>query len=302
MADYLDLPHGLVHSKDYGGAGTPIVMIHGLGGSIANWDIIGPRLTTHGHVVAIDLPGFGLSPPGPDWSLETHTTAVIGVIEHLGGSAVLIGNSMGGLLAELVAANRPELVAALVLISPATPPRLPDPNIQWPMARRALVGASPGIGPAWSRRMVASMGSRELVTEWLERITHKPARVPLDMVESFVDITEKRKALPWAADAMPKTAQSIRDALVKRSRFVSMIRDIKTPTLVVHGIADPIVSRKSVEWLCSLRPDWTLIQMEDTGHTPQIDAPVRMLSLVEPWLESLLGQETNPAAGADMSG
>ena len=37
-----------------------------------------------------------------------------------------------------------------------------------------------------------------------------------------------------------------------------------------------------------MRPDWTLVQMEDTGHTPQIDAPIRTLSVVEPWLQDQL--------------
>jgi pimeloyl-ACP methyl ester carboxylesterase len=65
-----------------------------------------------------------------------------------------------------------------------------------------------------------------------------------------------------------------------------MVRKIMAPTLVLHGVDDPIVSRTAVEWLCWMRPDWTFIQMEDTGHTPQIDAPIRTLSLVEPWLTS----------------
>jgi pimeloyl-ACP methyl ester carboxylesterase len=90
-------------------------------------------------VVAIDLPGFGLSPPGRDWSLETHANAIVETAEHLGGPVALIGNSMGGLLCQMVASTAPHLVDALVSISPATPPRLPDPHIHWPTARRLLI-------------------------------------------------------------------------------------------------------------------------------------------------------------------
>lgn len=293
MSEYLELPQGPVHWRSYGGAGNTILLVHGLGGSIVNWDAIGPRLAKHGHVAAIDLPGFGLSPPGPDWSLETHARAVVDAIEHFGPPAVLIGNSMGGLISEMVAAGQPELVTALVLIAPATRPRLPDPNITWPVARRALIGSTPGIGPIYARRLITSMSSRDLVNEWLERITHKPGRVPLEMVEALVDQAERRRSFPWSVHAMPKTAQSIRRIFVKRSRFVSMIRDIEAPTLVVQGVADPMVSPRSVEWLCSLRADWTLVQMEDTGHTPQIDAPIRTLAVIEPWLE----QHVNPEFG-----
>lgn len=291
MSEYLELPHGPLHWKDYGGTGHPILLIHGLGGSVANWDAVGPRLTAHGRVSTIDLPGFGLSPPGRDWSLETHRRAIVETIEHIGDPVALIGNSMGGLLCEMTAAVRPDLVAALVLVSPATPPRLPDPHIHWPTARRLLINATPGVGTAVARRLVNSMTPRELIHESLRRITHKPGRVPLEMIESFVEVAERRSRLPWAADAVPKTGQAIRRHFMRRSAFVSMIRDIRAPTLVVHGVADPIVSPTSVEWLCDLRPDWTLVQMEDTGHTPQIDAPIRTVSVIGPWLEDHLKRE-----------
>ena len=287
MSQYLDLPTGPVNWKDYGGSGPLIVLVHGLGGSIANWDILGPRLSTYGRVAALDLPGFGLSPPGPDWTLETHARAVDSLVQHLGAPAILIGNSMGGLLSEMVAANKPELVRALVLISPATPPRFPDPYIHWPTARRLVVNSVPGVGTAMSRRMVSTMTPRELINESLARITHKPGRVPLEMVESFVHLAEIRSHYPWAAEAVPKTGQSIRRHFLQRREFVSMIRDIKAPTLVVVNS----VSRTAVEWLCSLRLDWTLVQMDDTGHTPHIDASVRFIGIVEPWLEAQLKQE-----------
>jgi pimeloyl-ACP methyl ester carboxylesterase len=110
-------------------------------------------------------------------------------------------------------------------------------------------------------------------------------------MEEFIAVAKKRQHLPWAGDAVPKTGQSIRRFFSRPSRFVSMVRDIKAPTLVVQGIADPIVSPTSVAWVCSLRPDWKLVQMEDTGHTPQIDAPVRFMGVVAPWLRAHLEQE-----------
>lgn len=295
VTEYLELPHGIIHWKDYGGEGEPFLMVHGLGGSIANWAMLGPRLSGHGHSVAIDLPGFGLSPPGPDWSLQTHTTAIVDAIEHLGGSVVLVGNSLGALLCEMVASSRPDLVSALILISPATPPRFPDPRIHWPTARRLILNATPGIGQVMTRRLLARMSPRELINDSLRRITHKPGRVPMDMVESFVDLAEKRSHLPWAADAVPKTGQAIRRFFLKRSRFVAMIREINAPTLVVHGMEDPIVSPTSVEWLCELRLDWDLVQMEDTGHTPQIDAAIRTWSVIESWLETHPNRESTPS-------
>lgn len=291
MSDYLELASGPVHYVDYGGTGRPFLLVHGLGGSVANWDLVGPALVTHGHVIAIDLPGFGLSPPRSDWSLSTHATAIAETAELLGAPVTLIGNSLGGLLSEIVAARQPHLVDALVLISPATPPRLPDPNIDWEMAWRLLLNATPGVGLALSRWLIRTLSPRELVNESLQRITHEVSRVPPEMIEAFVDVARRRSHFPWAVDAIPRTGAAIRSLFLRPSRFVATIRDIKAPTLVVQGVDDPIVSPKSVEWMCSLRLDWTLVQLEDTGHTPQIDAAERTLAVVEPWLASHVRQD-----------
>lgn len=288
MPDYVDLPTGPTHWIDYGGEGRPIVLVHGLGGSATNWNVVAPSLTRLGRVTALDLPGFGLTPPGPDWTLETHAAAIAAFIEYLGAPAALIGNSMGGLLAEMVASENDELVDSLILVAPATPPVLPDPSIDWSMAGRLLIGATPGLGLALNRRLVSRITPREMVNEALRRITHKPGRVPMELIEDLTEVAEIRSSYPWAGDAVPRTAQSIRSLFLKRRTFVEMIREIKAPTLVVQGVADPVVSPTAVEWLCALRLDWELVQMGDTGHTPHIDAPVRFLDTVVPWLERRL--------------
>jgi pimeloyl-ACP methyl ester carboxylesterase len=286
MGDYIHTPGGPVHVVDFGGTGQVFLLVHGLGGSTANWNAIGPRLTQFGHVVAMDLPGFGLSPPRANWRLETHAQAISEIVDAHGGRAALVGNSLGGLLSQMVAASRPEDVDSLILISPATPPRLPDPRINWSMARQLALSATPGVGSLMSRRLMAKLTAEQLIDESLERIAHKKGRVPMDLVEAFVDLARTRQSYPWAVDAVPKTSASIRNLFMRRSRFVEMIREITAPTLVIQGVADPIVSPTSVDWLCSLRPDWTLIHMEDTGHVPQIDAPVRLFAYLEEWLET----------------
>lgn len=291
MAGYIETDRGLIHWKDYGGSGDLIVLIHGLGGSIATWDATGPALTSLGRVVALDLPGFGLSPPSQDWELETHAAAIAAFIHEFDDKATLMGNSMGALLAQIVAADHPEKVEALVLLSPATPPRLPDPLIHWPTARRLLIQATPVLGPAVVKRVLGKMRPEEIVDWSLEAITYKRGRVPLEMVEALVDLARVRRNLPWSTEAVPRTGNSMARHFLRRSEYVAMTRRVRAPTLVVHGIGDLHVSPTSVQWLCGLRPDWELVQMEDTGHTPQMDAPVRLLSIVLPWLTDHLKRE-----------
>ena len=289
--EYRETSVGPVHFKDYGGTGTNHLLVHGLGGSICNWDALAPRLTDLGRIVAIDLPGFGLTPPGLDWSLQTHKRAISSFAERWGGPVTLVGNSMGGLLSEMVASERPELVEALVLLSPATPPRLPDPRIHWPTARRLAVQAIPILGPAVTRHYLKRLSPVELVGMTLTNVTHQPGRVPMPVVEEFVRLADRRSRLPWTEVAVPRTGRSIAKYFARPSRFVEMIRRIESPTLVVQGIEDHIVSPTSVEWMCSLRPDWTLVQMQDTGHTPQLDATHRLAEVVESWLKDTLERQ-----------
>jgi pimeloyl-ACP methyl ester carboxylesterase len=105
---YIDNAAGPIHVRTTEGDGEGVVVaVHGLGGSVRNWDPVAERLGRR--VIAIDLPGFGLSAPRPGDQIDVQVGAVVELIESLGSDPVtLIGNSMGGLVSELVAAARPE--------------------------------------------------------------------------------------------------------------------------------------------------------------------------------------------------
>src|SRR3954469_9741776 len=116
---------GPVHYVDYGGNpdGPVLVLVHGLGGSHLNWDLLAPQLTGQARVVALDLPGFGRSEPGGRRTSVPANVAVLGrfLDEVVKEPAVLVGNSMGGMLSILTAGERPESVSGLVLLDPAIP-------------------------------------------------------------------------------------------------------------------------------------------------------------------------------------
>jgi pimeloyl-ACP methyl ester carboxylesterase len=285
VTEFVATREGPAHHVDFGGSGSSFVLIHGLGGSTTNWIAVGPALSRQGRVRAIDLPGFGLTPPRRDFHLETHRDSVAAYLDELEAPThTLIGNSTGGLLAEMVAAARPDLVERLVLVAPATPPRFPDPRLDWPTVARLAMQATPPIGEVYGRWFLHSNTPEQLTRKTLEMVTHKPGRVPVAVIEASRDMAAIRKNLPWAQYASARTATSIARHYAKRSFYVDMIRSIEAPALVVQGMSDHIVSPTAIEWMCSLRPDWDLIQLEDTGHTPMRDAPLRFLDVVGGWL------------------
>src|SRR5579884_603453 len=91
---------GPVHLADHGGSGTPMLLVHGLGGSHANWLSVAPTLAERFRVYAVDLPGFGRSPAAGRKHTIAANVAVVGrVLEAISDQpGVLMGNSMGGLI------------------------------------------------------------------------------------------------------------------------------------------------------------------------------------------------------------
>ncbi len=127
---------GPVHFLDFGGPadGPLVVCVHGLGGSAVNWAAVAPTLAQTCRVVAIDLAGFGHTLGGSrSTSVQANNRLLHRfLVEVAGTPAILIGNSMGGLISIRQAARRAETVAGLVLVDPALPPALrarPDPKV-----------------------------------------------------------------------------------------------------------------------------------------------------------------------------
>src|SRR5215210_5383514 len=116
---------GPVHYVDFGGPeqAPTVVLVHGLGGSHLNWDLFAPLLRPHARVLALDLPGFGRSEPGDRRTTVQDNVKVLDrfLREVAGSPAVLVGNSMGGMISILQAAGSPQTVSGLVLLDAAVP-------------------------------------------------------------------------------------------------------------------------------------------------------------------------------------
>src|SRR5688572_3851361 len=103
------------------GSGEPVLLVHGLGGSIESWSNNVDRLAKSMRVIAVDLPGFGLSDkPKMNYTIRFYREFVIQFLKQLQlGQVSIVGSSLGGQVAAEVAISRPSLVKKLVLTSPA---------------------------------------------------------------------------------------------------------------------------------------------------------------------------------------
>lgn len=127
----------------------PLLLIHGSGFSGASWSPVVPVLAGHHHVIRVDLPGCGQSPPALSYDVPVQAGRVAAVLDDLGLRRVTtVGHSSGGYIATALAEQRPDLVRSLALIS--TGPS-PDALLPQPLPLRVLL--APPLGPLlWPRR------------------------------------------------------------------------------------------------------------------------------------------------------
>src|SRR5262245_34907734 len=103
------------------GRGEPVLLIHGLGGSIESWAHNIEELARNFRIIAVDLPGFGLSDkPRMIYTIRLYREFITQFLKHMRLDRVsIVGSSLGGQVAAEVAINHPSIVKKLVLISPA---------------------------------------------------------------------------------------------------------------------------------------------------------------------------------------
>lgn len=285
---------GPVHYVDFGGRddGPAVVLVHGLGGSHMNWDLFAPLLTPHARVWAIDLLGFGRSEPSGRATTVKANVAVLHrfLAEVVGEPAVLVGNSMGGMVSILAAGERPDAVAGLVLLDPAIPGprRAIDPLVAVTFALYAL----PFVGERflWWRRTRHSALAR--FRETMKLCGVDPDELPPEVIDRSVTLIEEREDLAGMDKAFLAAARSLVRLLVDPRRYRQAMASIDDPVLLVHGDRDRLVPVAAARDIARRHPDWRYLELADVGHVPQLQVPEKLAADVLAWMRTVVGART----------
>jgi len=247
--------------------GDTIVMVHGFGANKDNWTRMAGYLTDDFNVYAIDLPGHGGSSKPLDigYRLEDQAGYLARILEALSiGEAHIMGNSMGGAISALYAANHADRVKSLVLFDPAGILEYPSPLVD-------LV--SDGNNPLIPKQP----GDFERLMDFaLEEEPFVPWPI-LSVMEDRAIANQKVNEVIFAA---------IRDAGFEAD-FRNAIARIKAPVLIIWGRQDRVINYRNGEVFAQAIPDARLEVMEGIGHGPMIEAPEASAEL---FLE-FIGQE-----------
>jgi pimeloyl-ACP methyl ester carboxylesterase len=251
--DRLETPSGRVHVAEWG-RGPPILMVHGLFASSASFEHLLARLPEGRRGLAIDLPGFGESTPAPglEPSWDGFARAVIEAADALGLARFdLVGHSMGGGIAALVAARFPERVRKLVLVDAVALP--------FDVPLKGRLPLIPVIGEALFRMY----GERMFVGYFEGDVFHDPSKMDREKVLAWHGIFKGARAHALA---------SLR-ATADPGPVAQALGSIRAPTLVMWGERDAILSAALGRRLEKAIPGARLHIVPDCGHAPLEERP-----------------------------
>lgn len=249
-----------VHYTDEG-AGIPVLMIHGYGGSFRNYSHLAEEMKDDFRVIRVDLPGFGLSdaPQGYENGgdiVEMYRQFMQDFIpEVVGDSMYVFGNSMGGWMAWEIAANMPERIQGLVLLCAAGYDMEEVVKTVVPLFRLKPVRYifSRGVPMAYSKNK-------------LKILFANPANIRPENVISSNEITNKEGNLPWMM-TMAASGQT---------PDTSKITSIQVPTLIIWGEKDRLIPMDHAFRFERDIKGSKSITYPDAGHLPMVEQPERV--------------------------
>lgn len=285
---------------------TPLLLVHGLGGSVANWLTVAPDWAVGREVFALDLRGFGATPGHPaDTSIFSNRDLVVAFLEQVvGRPAVLVGNSMGGMISTFVQRARPDLVKGLVLVDPALSPAgtRPDPAVT---ARFAMF-AVPGVAESALRKARAKVPAEVLAKQLIELCFADISRSDPEVFEASLELARFRAD---AANGMGDVDRSFTRAArtlmligAQAKRYAAHLASLPGPVLLLHGDKDRLVNVAAARKAARANPGWDYVEFEGVGHTPQLEVPETTIGIVESWLDTKIDPDAAGASAVEVVG
>ncbi|MDB5576603.1 MAG: alpha/beta hydrolase [Bradyrhizobium sp.] len=234
------------------GDGRPTVLfIHGFLDAGRVWEPVAERLAQAGVASAVlDLPGMGGTPAEPETiSLDSYADSVAAVVDALGGDLLLVGQSMGAQVAELVALRRPAQVKALVLLTPVPLGGVGAPDEV--AASFKAVGGNAEVQIAQRTQLSPNLSYEALTT-----LVHIGEQVRPDVAARLVDMWNQGH-----------------EAGTRPSAFTG-------PVMVVRGGADPFIDEAAASTVAGRFARVTSAEVEGAGHWAHVEQPEKVAELV----------------------
>jgi pimeloyl-ACP methyl ester carboxylesterase len=261
---------------DLSGSGPLVVLAHGMGDSRHSYRFVVPQLVAAGYRVAnVDIRGCGDSTADwPSYHRSDIARDLVAIARHVGGPAVIVGQSISGGAATIAAATAPDVIAGIVELAPFT--RKQSVDLGGLLRHRHHRAGTVQLAK------VMMSGSLKAWMSYLDTaVPTKPA--DWDAERARIEDTLRRPERMAALRAMTKTSPT---------EAGSHLADVRCPVLVVEGSADPDWAdpRAEGQKIVDDLPDGLgdLAVIEGAGHYPHTETPAEIVALVLPFLQRTL--------------
>ena len=258
--------NGLDFWVDIGGAGPPLVLLHGFSGSTRTWDDVRHELARSATVVALDLIGHGRSAAPTDparYSLEHAATDLTSLLDALGFESVdVLGYSMGGRVALQFAVACPRRVRSLIMESAS-------PGIEDPVGRQQRIRRDTELA-----QRILDQGIEVFVAEWEQQPL-------LALAEHIPEAVRERRQRHRLANNPQGLANSLRGmGAGQQAPLWSTLPELSLPVTLIVGEND-FRYRDIAERMHALLPWAHLEVVANAGHTVHVDQPEDFTRLVK---------------------
>lgn len=247
------------------GNGKPLVILHGLFGSLNNWNTLGRRLGEHWKVFLVDQRNHGRSPRDPVHTYKAMAADLAELFrEQAIPSAHIVGHSMGGKTAMEFALAHPESVLSLVVVD--MPPQATEAR------HDEILDALTGLD-------LSNFSSREDVDEALR------PRIANQAVRQFL-LTNLKREEAGGGFAWKMNLDALRKNYGEINRGIDNGRKYAGPVLFIKGGRSPYLSEEDLPFITSLFPSASMQTIPGAGHWVHAEAPEEFLSAVERFISS----------------
>lgn len=267
---FIEIDGSKLNYVELGEADKPVLLyVHGIMGTWRNWVFNLLPFADRFRVIAVDLPGFGLSEmPKGEFSIEHYADVIKELTEKLGlGKITLIGNSMGGQVATIVAKKTPEILQKVILVDPAgfstSTARLRkiSPYVKyfnWIFALGVVL-----------RKVIA--GNRWLATAFTKIVLWKPMNISSELILVLL-----------AGIGKPGFVPAVHT--ITRTPVKDFPGSVDVETVIIWGRNDALIPKRDAFKFARMIPHAKLELMDDVGHIPMFETPDRFNAVIEKYV------------------
>jgi len=266
--------------QSYSTLAPPVLLLHGFGTSIGHWRHNLPVVGQHYPIYGLDLLGFGSSRKAlTTYTIDLWVEQVYEfwrtLIQH---PMVLVGNSIGSLVALSAAATYPEMVKGLVFIN------LPDFSLRdeaVPSWLRPVVSTVEGLvaSPVLLQSLFYLLRRPSIVQKWAGLAYANPKVIDAELVDILTQPARDRGAAATFSALFKAMTSSKFGPQVK-----SVLPTLERPVLLIWGRQDRMIPPQLAQQFAALNPNVELIELDNAGHCPHDECPEQFNQILLNWL------------------